>query len=477
MYKPQRKNYTLGSKGCVPWQDARTASLPEYEAEPHPNERRADGEMTMRDLIEKKKQGGTHTQEELAFFVRGVTEGSIPDYQTAAWLMAVRFQGMTDSETAMLTQLMAHSGDVTDLSSLGSRTVDKHSTGGVGDKTTLIVAPLAATLGGIVAKMSGRGLGFTGGTVDKLESVPGFQTSMDSTSFLRCAATHGICVIGQSGNLTPADKKLYALRDVTATVDSIPLIASSIMSKKLAAGARSIVLDVKVGSGAFMKTAEQAALLAEKMVAIGKAAGRRMTAVLSDMDTPLGFAVGNSLEVIEAISVLEGKGPQDLTELCVVLASNMLSLALEIPYEEAEEKCRETIASGKAKEKLCEMIAAQGGDASFIEHPEKFPKASHVVKLRSERTGYLSAMDAEKIGLCAGILGAGRVKKEDDIDHTAGLVLAKKTGDLVRAGDMLVTLHTDRSEKIKEATRIFSEALTFAEEPPMRKPLILGVIR
>ena len=433
--------------------------------------------MTMRDLIEKKKLGGAHTREELSYIVQGITEGSIPDYQTAAWLMAVRFQGMTDEETAMLTQFMAHSGDVTDLSSLGKTTVDKHSTGGVGDKTTLIVAPLVATLGAKVAKMSGRGLGFTGGTVDKLESFPGFRTSMTSAEFLACAAAHGICVIGQSGNLTPADKKLYALRDVTATVDSIPLIASSIMSKKLAAGARSIVLDVKVGSGAFMKTAEEARVLAEKMVAIGKAAGRNMTAVLSDMDTPLGFAIGNSLEVAEAISVLEGKGPADLTALCVALAANMFSLALEIPYHEAEKKCVETLSSGAAKEKLAEMIAAQGGDASYVAHPEMFSKAEHIVEIRSEKEGYLFHMDAEKIGLCAGLLGAGRMKKEDEIDHAAGLILAGKTGDFVKKGDVLVTMHTNLPEKIGEATALFCEALTFSTTPVEKKPLIQDVIR
>ena len=433
--------------------------------------------MTMRDLIEKKKLGGAHTREELSYIVQGVTDGSIPDYQTAAWLMAVRFQGMIDEETVMLTQLMAHSGDVTDLSSLGKTTVDKHSTGGVGDKTTLIVAPLVATLGARVAKMSGRGLGFTGGTVDKLESFPGFRTSMTSAEFLACAAVHGICVIGQSGNLTPADKKLYALRDVTATVDSIPLIASSIMSKKLAAGARSIVLDVKVGSGAFMKNAAQARVLAEKMVAIGKAAGRNMTAVLSDMDTPLGFAIGNSLEVAEAISVLEGKGPADLTDLCVALAANMLSLALEIPYEKAESMCRETLFSGAAKEKLAEMIAAQGGDASYVAHPEMFPKAEHIVEICSEKEGYLSHMDAEKIGLCAGMLGAGRMKKEDEIDHAAGIILAKKTGDFVRTGDVLATLHTDQIEKLGDAEAIFRAALSFSDTAPTENPLIYDIIQ
>ncbi len=433
--------------------------------------------MTMRELIEKKKSGMTHTREEIAFFVRGVTDGTIPDYQISAWLMAVCFRGMTDSETVMLTELMASSGDRIDLSSLGDRTVDKHSTGGVGDKTTLIIAPLVATLGGIVAKMSGRGLGFTGGTVDKLESIPGFQTAMNREEFLACSGKHGICVIGQSGNLAPADKKLYALRDVTATIDSVPLIASSIMSKKLAAGAKSIVLDVKVGSGAFMKTVESAKVLAQKMVAIGKAAGRNMTAVLSNMDTPLGFAIGNSLEVQEAISVLEGNCPSDLTEICVVLASNMLSLSLGISCDEAERRCRETIASGNAKVKFCEMIEAQGGDASYIENPEKFPKAAYIYEIKAKNDGYLAGMNAEKIGLCAGILGAGRAKKEDRIDFAAGLLLAKKTGDFVRTGDVLATLHTNQKEKLGDAEDVFRAALSFSDVSPTAQSLIYNIIK
>ena len=431
----------------------------------------------MIDLIEKKKRGLEHTSEELLFLTSGIVSGEIPDYQLSAWLMAVCFRGMTDDELSVLTDAMAHSGDMIDLTPLGRKTVDKHSTGGVGDKTTLIVAPLVASLGGIVAKMSGRGLGFTGGTVDKLASIPNFRTELSKDEFFEIAEAHGVCVVGQSGNLASADKKLYALRDVTATVQSIPLIASSIMSKKLAAGARSIVLDVKVGNGAFMKTADTAVCLAEKMLAIGKAAGRNMAAVISDMNVPLGYAIGNSLEVAEAVTVLEGKGPSDLTELCIVLASNMLSLSLGESTESARARCLAALSDGSAKKKLCEMVAAQGGDAAYIETPEKFEKASVLYEVKSKTEGYLCSMDTSQIGMTASLLGAGRTKKDDEIDMAAGIVLAKKTGDFVKCGDTLAVFHTNRPEKLTEAETLFRSAVTFAGKKPKQDSLVYEILR
>ena len=431
--------------------------------------------MRMTDILERTRDGGELSREQIEWLVRGVTDGSIPDYQISAWLMAVYFRGMSDRELSTLTDLMARSGDMTDLSALGDRTVDKHSTGGVGDKTTLIVAPLVASCGGIVAKMSGRGLGFTGGTVDKLESIPGFRTELSSEEFLAVASSHGLCVVGQSGNLAPADKKLYALRDVTATVDSIPLIASSIMSKKLAAGARSIVLDVKVGSGAFMKHIDTARQLAAKMTAIGRSAGRRMAAVLTDMDVPLGCAVGNSLEVAEAVQVLGGKGPADLTEVCLTLAGEMLRLAASMDRDTARRRCKRAIADGSARRKLWEMVTAQGGDASYIENPEKFRKAEWIRTVTAPQDGFLSHMDAAKIGMASSVLGAGREKKGDAIDHSAGILLRKKTGDRVIRGEVLCELHTNREEKLREAEELFLSALVFSEEKPKKPALIYEI--
>lgn len=432
--------------------------------------------MRMTDILERTRDGGELSREQIEFFIRGVTDGDIPDYQISAWLMAVYFRGMSDKELAVLTDAMARSGDVTDLSSLGERTVDKHSTGGVGDKTTLVVAPLVASCGGIVAKMSGRGLGFTGGTVDKLESIPGFRTELSAGEFLDLSASHGLCVVGQSGNLAPADKKLYALRDVTATVDSIPLIASSIMSKKLAAGARSIVLDVKIGSGAFMKHVEQARSLAAKMTAIGRSAGRRMAAVLTGMDVPLGESVGNSLEVAEAVQVLAGKGPADLTEVCLTLAGEMLHLAVGMDRDTAAQRCKAAIADGSARRKLCEMVTAQGGDASYIENPEKFRRAKWVYAVTAPLDGWLSHMDAGKIGMASSVLGAGREKKGDPIDHSAGILLRKKTGDRVARGETLCELHTDAEEKLAQAEEIFLSALAFSEEKPEKLPLVYEIL-
>ena len=432
--------------------------------------------MRMIDLIEKKKQGLTHTREELSFLIDGTVSAEIPDYQISAWLMAVCFQGMTDGELADMTDLMAKSGDMTDLSALGEKTVDKHSTGGVGDKTTLIVAPLVASLGGTVAKMSGRGLGFTGGTVDKLESIPGFCTEIPTEKFFDNVKKIGISVVGQSGNLTPADKKLYALRDVTGTVQSIPLIASSVMSKKLAAGARSIVLDVKVGNGAFMKNLDDARLLAQKMVAIGKANGRNMYAVLSNMNIPLGNTVGNALEVKEAIAVLRGEGPEDLKELSVVLSSYMLSSALGEDTEITRKKCERALSDGSAFRKFKEMVEAQGGDIAYIDHPEKFTEAQYPVEIKAPISGYITAMDCEAIGKTATLLGAGREKKSDMIDMSAGIVMMKKTGDYVEKDEVIAVLYTNRKEKTPEAAEAYLCALTFGDEKPMGEALIYEIL-
>ena len=425
------------------------------------------------DLIEKKKQGKAHTAEELRFLVDGFTKGAIPDYQMSAWAMAVCFNGMNAEETALLTQCMAESGDQVDLSAL-NYTVDKHSTGGVGDKTTLIVAPLVASLGGTVAKMSGRGLGHTGGTVDKLESIPGYRTTLSMEEFLDLSKKHGMVVAGQSGDLAPADKKLYALRDVTATVASVPLIASSIMSKKIAAGAKSIVLDVKCGSGAFMKTAEDAAILAKAMVEIGSACGRNMAALITNMDLPLGSAIGNALEVEEAIAVLNGEGPEDLKEVCVALAAQMLSLCQNWSIEQAENKVKEALQNGTAYAKFEEWIAAQGGDLAVFLQQRKSPCRSHVVM--AEKSGYISAMDAEQIGIVAMLLGAGRTKKEDTIDYDAGILLLKKTGEQVQKGEPIAELFTASAESFEAAEQCFLKALTIGDEPPQMLPLVLDRI-
>lgn len=432
--------------------------------------------MRMYDIIEKKRNGGALCDEEIRFFIDGYTRGDIPDYQASAFAMAVYFRGMTYRETVSLTLAMADSGDQADLSALGDKTADKHSTGGVGDKTTLIVAPIAASLGCTVAKMSGRGLGHTGGTVDKLESFPGFRTEISAAEFLRLAKENGICVAGQSGDLAPADKKLYALRDVTATVDSMPLIASSIMSKKLAAGSHCIVLDVKTGSGAFMKTVSDARMLAQKMVDIGKAAGRKMCAVITNMDMPLGCAIGNSLEVEEAVSVLRGEGPDDLREVSYTLAARMYALAFGASKAESVEAVKKAVESGAALEKLALLVKAQGSDPSYVYDTSKFPRAQYVCEVKSECDGYISHTDAEKIGLSSVVLGAGREKKGDPIDHSAGIMMIKKTGDEIRRGDVIATLHTNAKEKLDEARKMCLEAMSFAAQAPEKEELILGEI-
>ena len=432
--------------------------------------------MRMQDLIEKKKNGFSHTRNELQFIIDGAVSGSIPDYQLSAWLMAVCFRGMSDGELAHMTDLMARSGDTVDLSSLGTRTVDKHSTGGVGDKTTLIIAPLVASLGGLVAKMSGRGLGFTGGTIDKLESIPNFKTELSDEAFIRILSEKGVCIAGQSGNLTPADKKLYALRDVTATVDSMPLIASSVMSKKLATGAKSIVLDVKTGNGAFMKDIESASTLAQKMIAAGRAHGRNMRAVLTNMNIPLGNAVGNALEVKEAIEVLSGKGPRDLREICLVLATQMLALSVDGDETALRGRCERALSDGTALATFTEMVKAQGGDASYVADPGQFPMAGTVYEVRAKKNGFMASMDCAVIGKTATLLGAGREKKGDHIDMSAGIVLTKKTGDFVRRGETLAYLHTNRVEKLGEAELTYLSALAFSDSPVEKEPLVYKII-
>ncbi|MEE0967964.1 MAG: thymidine phosphorylase [Clostridia bacterium] len=433
--------------------------------------------MQMYDIIHKKRLGEALTEEEIRFFVQGFTYGSIEDYQAAALSMAIMFVGMTDEETTALTLAMAESGDMVDLSELGNLSVDKHSTGGVGDKTTLIVAPIVASLGGKVAKMSGRGLGHTGGTVDKLESIEGYKTTLTPGEFMQQVKDIGIAVIGQSGNLAPCDKKLYALRDVTATVESIPLITSSIMSKKIAAGTHSIVLDIKTGSGAFMKTPKDAEELGQKMVDIGKQCGRNIAALITDMDTPLGNAIGNSLEVKEAISVLRGEKKGDLRTVCEALSSNMLSLALGEELSVCEKKVSDAIDSGLAYEKFKEWIVRQGGNGDWIENNEMFPRSNIEYEVRADKNGYISHMNAEKIGRASVVLGAGRASKDDNIDMSAGIMLVKKTGDIVSKGDVIAKLYTSYSNKIKEAEKMFISAVEYAEKPPKQIPLIYKVIR
>ena len=433
--------------------------------------------MRMVDLIEKKRDGAALSDAEIRFIISGFTDGSIPDYQMAAFAMAVFFRGMNDHETAVLTDAMLHSGDTIDLSRFGDKSVDKHSTGGVGDKTTLIVAPIVATLGGKMAKMSGRGLGHTGGTVDKLESIPGFHTTLSADDFMHQVEQVGVAVIGQSGNLTPADKKLYALRDVTATVDSLPLIISSIMSKKLAAGSHSIVLDVKIGSGAFMKTLDDGRKLAEGMVSIGKACGRNVTAVMTNMDIPLGHYIGNALEVMEAVQVLRGEGCADLRAVCVELASNMLMLCNGWDEAAARARVEDAIASGAAFETMKKWIAAQGGDARALEDFSLLPQASVVYEVKAPRSGYIRAMDTQKVGEASAVLGAGRQKKEDVIDYAAGIVLSKKTGDYVEAGETLATLYTNQAQTLAGSETLLLDALRWGEEAPAQEKLILGIVR
>ncbi len=429
--------------------------------------------MRMYDLIEKKKNGQELTGEQIDWLIEGFTNGTIPDYQMAAFLMAVCFRGMTARETTAMTLAMAHSGQIADLSAIRGVKVDKHSTGGVGDKTTLIAAPMAAACGIPIAKMSGRGLGFTGGTVDKLEAIPGYRTAIPQEEFFSIVNAVGISLIGQSGEMAVADKKIYALRDVTATVDSLPLIASSIMSKKLAAGADAILLDVKTGSGAFMKTKEDALALAKAMVAIGTGAGKRTAALITDMDRPLGETAGNAIEVAEAVRTLRGCGPQDLTELCIHLAGNMAWLAGQGELPACLVKAERTLSDGSAYRKFCEMVERQGGDVSYVEHPEKLPLAPEYA-VCAQQSGYITSMQTEEIGAVVGLLGAGRERKGEAVDPAAGARFVKKTGDWVEKGQKLALLYTNRTDRVAEAAERYTNAVTIGPLPPAERKLICG---
>ena len=434
--------------------------------------------MRMYDLILKKRNGEVLTTEEIKYFIDNYTKGNIPDYQASALLMAIYFQKMNEKETADLTMAMAHSGDVLDLSSIEGIKVDKHSTGGVGDTTTLVLGPMVAALGIPVAKMSGRGLGHTGGTIDKLESFKGFSVEMSEDKFIENVNKIKLVVGGQTGNLAPADKKLYALRDVTATVDNISLIASSIMSKKIAAGADCIVLDVKVGEGAFMKNKEAAFELAEEMVSIGKSVGRNTIAVISDMDQPLGYAIGNALEVKEAIDTLKGNGPEDLYELCLTLGSHMVVLAGKARDEvEARKMLIETVKGGKALEKLKEFVRAQNGDADSIDNMEDLPRAEYIIPVISNKKGYINKIHAEKIGIIASELGAGRATKEDVIDLAVGIVLNKKRGERVELGDTIAYVHANDKEKGEKAVKGILDNYEILAERSGDIPLIYGVVK
>lgn len=430
--------------------------------------------MRMYDIIHKKREGGELTREELRFFVLGFTRGEIPDYQASALLMAIFFRGMTRRETGDLTLEMAGSGDRVDLSALPGVKVDKHSTGGVGDKTSLIIGPIAAACGVTVAKMSGRGLGHTGGTVDKLESIPGLRTDIPRQEFFDIVKRTGLSIIGQSGNLCPADKKLYALRDVTATVESLPLIASSIMSKKIAAGADAILLDVKVGSGAFMKTLEDSRALAREMVRIGSQVGRQTVALITDMDMPLGRKIGNALEVQEAVEVLSGKGDHRLRSLCLELSANMVYLGRQAEtMEGARAKAVEAVRSGGALEKLRQMAEAQGGDGSYITNPEKFTISPACVEIAAPQGGYITRLDAEGCGLAAVELGAGRETKESSIDPGAGIVLLKNKGDRVEQGQPIARLYAQSEALCRRGEERFFQALEVGPQAPQTGPMIL----
>lgn len=434
-------------------------------------------DFNMNDLIYKKREGGSLTCEEINYWINGYVDGTIPDYQVSALLMSIFFRGLTRDEIYTLTSAMRYSGDTVDLSSISGIKVDKHSTGGVGDKTTLIVAPLAAACGVPVAKMSGRGLGFTGGTVDKMEAIPGFRTTLEPEEFLNQVNDIGMAVIGQSGHITPADKKLYALRDVTSTVDNFGLIASSIMSKKLAAGSDAIVLDVKCGDGAFMEKLEDAVTLADLMVDIGYDAGRRTVACITDMNQPLGKAVGNSLEVIEAIETLKGHGPSDITELAEKLAGIMIYLGEKASTaEEGFEMAKSALASGAGLMQLRRFIEAQGGDPEVIEDYSLFPSAMHKRELRAEKTGYISAIAARTIGLASQNTGAGRATKEDEIDLSAGIVLSKKIGDRVEVNEVLATFYGNNPEKVENGMRTAAEAFEISDELTAAPKLIKEII-
>jgi pyrimidine-nucleoside phosphorylase len=430
------------------------------------------------DLIIKKRDGEALTGEEIAWLIEHYTSGDVPDYQMAAWAMAVVLRGMDDRETADLTLAIARSGDMLDLHDVAPITVDKHSTGGVGDKTSLVLGPLVASVGLSVAKMSGRGLGFTGGTLDKLESIPGFRVNMTIDEFRRSVAEIGLVIAGQSADLAPADKQLYALRDVTGTVESIPLIAASVMSKKLAAGADCIVLDVKVGQGAFMKTIDNARALAERMVAIGRHAGRKVAAVITSMDQPLGHAIGNALEVKEAIATLQGHGPSDFVELCLALGTQLMLLAGKADSaEEADARLREALDSGAAWRTFRSFIANQGGDVSVLDEPRLLPEATVVEPVHAPHDGYIAQIDALELGLVAGELGGGRQKKDDPIDYSVGIVLERKVGEFVAQGAPLATIHASRIEDVARVHDRVQAAFRLSAEATPPPPLIYEIVR
>lgn len=433
--------------------------------------------MTMYDLILKKKRGEELTNEEICYMINGYTKGDIPDYQMSAMMMAICFQGMTPEETKNLTLAMTESGDVLDLSAIEGIKVDKHSTGGVGDKTSLVLGPMVASLGVAVAKMSGRGLGHTGGTIDKLESFTGFTTGISKETFIKNVNEIHIAIAGQTADLAPADKKLYALRDVTGTVDQMSLIASSIMSKKLASGADAIVLDVKTGDGAFMKTLEDSKALAEAMVSIGKLAGKKMAAIISDMDQPLGNAVGNILEVKEAIDTLHGNGPKDLEELVLTLGSYMVVAAEKADtLEEAREKSALSLQNGSAFETFKKFVVAQGGCEDEVLHPEKLPVARYIENVVADTEGFVAKIQTEEIGRISLLLGGGRETKESEIDLTVGVVLNKKRGDKVKNGDVLATIHANDRAKLEQARRLILEAYTILDNPVEKDTLIKEII-
>ena len=432
--------------------------------------------MRMFDIIKKKRDGGELSEKEIAWFIEKYVNGEIPDYQAAALCMAIYYKGMTIDETTALTFAIRDSGDTLDFSNINGLRVDKHSTGGVGDKTSLVVTPIVASLGVKVAKMSGRGLGHTGGTIDKLEAIPGFRTDIPTEEFEEIVNNVGIAIVGQNATLAPADKLLYALRDVTATVDSLPLIVSSIMGKKLAADDDCIVLDVKTGSGSFMKTVDESRELAQVMVDIGRRAGKKMRALITDMDRPLGNAIGNSLEVIEAIETLKGNGPEDLTEICILLSAKLLELAGKGTFEECKTLAKSKIDDGSALQKLAGMVKLQGGDENYILNTELFPTAKFSREVTAPESGYISAMNTEGVGSVCVALGAGRMKKEDSVDPSAGIAIEKKTGDYVEKGETLATIFCSDEALLDAAEKQYLGALTVSQKKNEAIPLLLCIV-
>ncbi len=433
--------------------------------------------MRINDIIQRKRDGYELSQDEIRQVINGFTLGKVPDYQMSAFLMAIWFRGMTKEETFAMTHAMANSGKKVDISKVQGPTVDKHSTGGVGDKVTLIAAPIAAALGCKVAKMVDHGLGYTGGTQDKLNSIPGFRTALNSQMFLSQVNKVGLALISRTEDLISVDQRLYSLRDVTATEDSLPLIASSIMSMKLATGCQNIILDVTMGSGAFMKTLKEARELARLMVEIGKSAGRNVIAIITDMDAPLGYAIGNSLEVVEAIEVLNGKGPEDLKEVSLAIAASMYAAAFGKSKEEADQAVKGAIEDGSALQKLAEMVRCQRGDANLIFQPDGFPVSKYIQSVKSPVSGYLCHMETDMIGSVACLLGAGRERKDSRIHYAAGIVLHAKPGDYVEEGQSLASFRTDTDGLFYEAEQTFLSALSFSKEPPAPRTLIHEIIR